>query len=253
MNVINVASMHINQLRELIRFNTNYSDELRVMVHAMLTELVAAPALAPAHDPARVPARAPAQVHDPANAPFLNMDRFNANVTLRRPTNRTGIVDLTANVTANVTAREIQLEQARRARVTQAHAQAPANLTRMATNANAVAGRTAVGRMATNANANANARQPALPAKCARKPCTKYSELKLNEPSQSDCAICRDVPLLKNMYTTDCHHTYCITCFDQWETHCIQTTAKRASCPLCRADAPKLTSYLPRKSNRVVA
>lgn len=251
MNVINVASMHINQLRELIRFNTNYSDELRVMVHAMLTELVADTALAPAH--VHVPARAPAQVHDPANAPFLNMDRFNANVTLRRPTNRTGIVDLTANVTANVTAREIQLDQARRARAGPATQDARELSNRIAVFTNAVAGRTAVGRMATNANTNANRRQPALPAKCARKPCTKYSELKLNEPSQSDCAICRDVPLLKNMYTTDCHHTYCITCFDQWETHCIQTTAKRASCPLCRADAPKLTSYLPRKSNRVVA
>jgi hypothetical protein len=81
--------------------------------------------------------------------------------------------------------------------------------------------------------------------RCSRKISSKYNEWRLNNSSEMDCAICYEVPTLKNVCTTSCGHSFCSSCFDRWEEQCIQRA--NATCPSCRTEKPTLTVYAPRR------
>lgn len=83
--------------------------------------------------------------------------------------------------------------------------------------------------------------------RCPRKISSKYTEARLNTSSEMDCAICYEVPTLKNVCVTSCGHSFCNSCFDHWEENCI--IVRNTTCPSCRAEKPKVTSYQPRKHN----
>jgi len=81
--------------------------------------------------------------------------------------------------------------------------------------------------------------------KCSRKFSSKYTEARLNASSEMDCAICYEVPTLKQLCMTSCGHSFCTPCFERWEEQCVQRT--NATCPACRTEKPKLTVYAPRR------
>lgn len=67
---------------------------------------------------------------------------------------------------------------------------------------------------------------------------------KLDEPCPTECAICQETPKYKDAVCTDCIHYYCKTCWSGWMT----TTGSNKSCPTCRKDLPRVTSYKARAS-----
>ena len=221
-NVMNAVVLHVNQLRELVHQNPEHAEEIRRLIMREAARPVAPPPRAAA--PPVVP-EVIEIVDDDVDEPILN-----PNVTLRRPTNRAGIVELGANIAAH----ELRFD--------------PLPPTRAARRAIRREAREARAAVADNRRVP---RRAAGPKKCVRKPCKKYSQMKLNEYSSSECSICMDEPLFKNLYKTACGHSFCVVCFDGWENQCLQKSTC-ASCPVCRAEAPILTMYLPRSPNRVV-
>ncbi len=67
---------------------------------------------------------------------------------------------------------------------------------------------------------------------------------KLEEPCPTECAICQEIPKLKDAVCTDCSHYYCKSCWAGW----MNTLGSNRSCPTCRKDMPKTTSYRARAS-----
>lgn len=67
---------------------------------------------------------------------------------------------------------------------------------------------------------------------------------KLEEACPTECAICQETPKYKDAVCTDCTHYYCKTCWSGWMT----TDGSNKSCPTCRKDLPKVTSYKARAS-----
>jgi hypothetical protein len=58
----------------------------------------------------------------------------------------------------------------------------------------------------------------------------------LEENCQSECAICTNTPKHKNAILTECNHTYCHTCWNEW-------MKRSTNCPTCRMDMPRITSF----------
>lgn len=81
--------------------------------------------------------------------------------------------------------------------------------------------------------------------RCVRKISSKYTEARLNNSSVMVCAICYEVPTLKNVCMTSCGHSFCSSCFDRWEEQCVLRA--NTTCPSCRTEKPPLTVYKPRK------
>lgn len=69
---------------------------------------------------------------------------------------------------------------------------------------------------------------------------------KLEEACPTECAICQETPKYKDAVCTDCTHYYCKTCWSGWMT----TTGSNKSCPTCRKDLPRVTSYKARASTK---
>ena len=67
---------------------------------------------------------------------------------------------------------------------------------------------------------------------------------KLEEACPTECAICQETPKYKDAVCTDCTHYYCKSCWSGWMT----TDGSNKSCPTCRKDLPKVTSYKARAS-----
>jgi hypothetical protein len=228
-NILNAVVLHVNQLRELVQQHPEHAEEIRRLIIREAARPVYAPPPPSATPVAAAPQVVPEVIEivdDDVVEPTLH-----PNVTLRRPTHRTGIVELDANLAAH----EFRFDGL-----------PPTRAARRAIRREAREARAAV--------AGLNRRVPrraAGPKKCVRKTCTKYGEIRLNDASSSECSICMETPLLKDAYTSACGHSYCVVCFDGWEDQCIQKYT-RASCPLCRAEAPVLTKYLPRNTNNRV-
>ncbi len=222
-NILNAVVLHVNQLRELVHQHPEHAEEIRRLIRSEAARPVSAAPRA-----AAAPQVVPEVIEildDDVVEPILH-----PNVTLRRPTHRTGIVELDANLAAH----EFRFD--------------PLPPTRAARRAIRREAREAREAVAANRRV---ARRAAGPKKCVRKTCTKYGEVRLSEASPSECSICMETPPLKDAYTAACGHSYCVVCFDGWEDQCIQKYT-RASCPLCRTEAPVLTKYLPRNTNNRV-
>ena len=69
---------------------------------------------------------------------------------------------------------------------------------------------------------------------------------KLEEPCPAECAICQETPKFKDAVCTDCEHYYCKTCWTGW----MNADGSNKSCPTCRKDMPRTTSYRARKVSR---
>ena len=54
-----------------------------------------------------------------------------------------------------------------------------------------------------------------------------------------DCAICFNKPTKLDSITTECGHEFCKGCYIDY----IATTNRNKSCPLCRKNNPKITTY----------
>jgi hypothetical protein len=69
---------------------------------------------------------------------------------------------------------------------------------------------------------------------------------KLEELCPDECAICQEIPKYKNCLYTECKHFYCKSCWDCW----MNTETSNKTCPVCRAQMTKTTTYKARESRR---
>jgi len=74
------------------------------------------------------------------------------------------------------------------------------------------------------------------------------SKKKLEETCPEECSICRDTPKNKDSICTECNHYFCKPCWSSW----INSERSNKSCPNCRKDMPKITSYRGRVSKKRV-
>ena len=74
------------------------------------------------------------------------------------------------------------------------------------------------------------------------------SKKKLEETCPEECSICRDTPKNKDSICTECNHYFCKPCWSSW----INAERSNKSCPNCRKDMPKITSYRARVSKKRV-
>lgn len=74
------------------------------------------------------------------------------------------------------------------------------------------------------------------------------SKKKLEESCPEECSICRDTPKNKDSICTECNHYFCKPCWSSW----MNAERSNKSCPNCRKDMPKITSYRARVSKKRV-
>jgi hypothetical protein len=74
------------------------------------------------------------------------------------------------------------------------------------------------------------------------------SKKKLEETCPEECSICRDTPKNKDSICTECNHYFCKPCWSSW----INAERSNKSCPNCRKDMPKITSFRARVSKKRV-
>lgn len=67
---------------------------------------------------------------------------------------------------------------------------------------------------------------------------------KMPEP----CCICMDEYTMMDSFTTNCHHSFCKTCFDQHERTGLAKLNPRVDCPMCRTQVRSVCSYRARKT-----
>jgi hypothetical protein len=72
---------------------------------------------------------------------------------------------------------------------------------------------------------------------------------KLEDDCPNDCAICQERPKFKDAVCTECEHYYCKTCWTGW----MDAEGSNKSCPTCRKEMPRTTSYKARASSKPVA
>ena len=72
---------------------------------------------------------------------------------------------------------------------------------------------------------------------------------KLEEDCPNDCAICQERPKFKNAVCTECEHYYCKTCWTGW----MNAERSNKTCPTCRKEMPKITTFRARVSSKPVA
>lgn len=71
---------------------------------------------------------------------------------------------------------------------------------------------------------------------------------KLEEDCPAECAICQETPKNKDAVCTDCSHWYCKSCWSGW----MNTPGSNKSCPTCRNDTPKITSFRARATTKTI-
>ena len=65
----------------------------------------------------------------------------------------------------------------------------------------------------------------------------------LEEKMTDSCCFCLEELKRADAVTTDCEHSFCVTCYDGFRT-CTRTTARqKRTCPCCRKYVVKLTTY----------
>ncbi len=87
------------------------------------------------------------------------------------------------------------------------------------------------------------------PLRCQRKTSRLYSANRLTQLAETECAVCFERPTIENSYKTSCGHTFCYTCFDNWERRCLNDRAQ-VTCPSCREMRPVLTTFAARRQPR---
>lgn len=56
--------------------------------------------------------------------------------------------------------------------------------------------------------------------------------------TEKDCPICYESSTIRNMFETNCNHTFCISCTHQH----LKSTHTNPTCPMCRTDLIELTT-----------
>ena len=64
-----------------------------------------------------------------------------------------------------------------------------------------------------------------------------------------DCAICQETPKVKDCILTECKHYFCKGCWTGW----MNAERSNKSCPTCRKEMPKITSFKARASSKPAA
>jgi hypothetical protein len=72
---------------------------------------------------------------------------------------------------------------------------------------------------------------------------------KLQKCCPTECAICQEVPKYKDAVLTECGHYYCKVCWQSW----MNAPGSNHSCPTCRKDIPRTTSFIARKTKQLTA
>lgn len=91
--------------------------------------------------------------------------------------------------------------------------------------------------------------QPPRSNQIIRNPLEKtvvIAKKKLETACPEACAICQETPKYKDAVCTECKHYYCKSCWESW----MNTPRSNRSCPTCRKDMPRTTSYKPRATKR---
>lgn len=79
--------------------------------------------------------------------------------------------------------------------------------------------------------------------------CKKYSSKGLTIPMSERCGICIRPVSRGDAFVTSCNHLYCSQCFDQWNKHCFNYSARKLmTCPMCRSTTFTVTKFVAKKS-----
>ena len=74
--------------------------------------------------------------------------------------------------------------------------------------------------------------------------CNDYTQAQLSEQCETACSLCFKHPTRGDAQTSDCGHTFCKTCYNNWECE-NERSYDQYNCPDCYHYLPQFTEYKP--------